>query len=241
MLYTDVPAYIPEPFAKNAGGSYVHAVPKASQIGITDGAASYNDGFPPLAFTPRGAGGAGPFGNDVNGVLKDATGWGWWLGAGGPIFFNGTHATDIGGYPKYALLTSTTLGRLWQSQVDNNTVDPDAGPSANWSAITNAPTSDPANGESYTFPNGRIEKDGAVFGTFLPNNPPYTITFATPFPTACRTVQLTGINSTGSYATDCWPEAITWDRFGISVNIQSSLGGGGPYLLNGLCWEARGY
>lgn len=239
MLYTDLPAFIPEPFGKNAGGSYIHTIPTASQIGVTDGAASYNDGFPPLCFTARGAGGKGPFGNDVNGILKATSSWDWWLGAGGPVFFDSTHSTAIGGYPKYALLCSTTLGIYWQSQVDNNTVDPDAGPSANWVTVINATGSDPANGESVTLPNGKILKDGAIFTTFSSGST-YTITFATPFPNACRSPVVVAINSSALATMDVWVQIETWDRFGITFVVQDSNTAGTHYI-DGVTWDAKGY
>ena len=46
-----------------------NTIPNASQIAITPGAASYNDGFPPLTRTPVAAGGVPPFGEDMNGIL----------------------------------------------------------------------------------------------------------------------------------------------------------------------------
>jgi len=136
MQQSDTPLKLDIPFANAATlGTYRRAIPKASQIAITPGAASLTDGFPPLNFTPLGSGGIPPFGQDMNGILYELSGWTRWQAAGGPVFFDGTFATAIGGYPKAAVVASTTLGGFWVSLVENNATDPDAGPSANWQAL----------------------------------------------------------------------------------------------------------
>ncbi|SAL70749.1 hypothetical protein AWB71_04308 [Caballeronia peredens] len=48
MKATDKPAPMPIPFALNGQRN---VIPQESQIGITKGAASLNDGFPPLTMT----------------------------------------------------------------------------------------------------------------------------------------------------------------------------------------------
>ena len=65
MLASQIPTKFSVPFANSAGGSYIRAIPTASQIGIVDGAASLTDGFPPLNFLTLGAGGIPPFGQDM--------------------------------------------------------------------------------------------------------------------------------------------------------------------------------
>ena len=135
MQDTDSPTKIPLQWAASAGGAYItYPVPTPSQIGITNGAASWTDGFPPNNFIPLGSGGAGPFGKDFNGMLRQTTAGVQWLQAGGPIQHDATFSTEIGGYPRGAVLSSdATLGKFWISTVDNNSSDPDAaGP--NWAA-----------------------------------------------------------------------------------------------------------
>ncbi|KAA1174648.1 hypothetical protein FP026_29625, partial [Rhizobium tropici] len=73
MKASDIPVKFPIPFAASAGGGYIRAIPQASQIGITNGAASLTDGFPPLTFLPVGAGGTPPWGQDFNGILNEIT------------------------------------------------------------------------------------------------------------------------------------------------------------------------
>lgn len=132
MQESDIPASFVIRWAESAGGSYTHAIPTTSQIGITDGAASLPTGFPPLTFLAEAAGGVPPFGIDMNGILAMLSGWSQWYEAGVLAKYDGTFSTAIGGYPKNALLSSTVLGTLWQSTIDDNTTDPEAGPSADW-------------------------------------------------------------------------------------------------------------
>lgn len=136
MLAADVPARFNIPFADAAGGAYIRPIPEASQIGIEDGAASLTDGFPPDTFTPVTAGGTPPFGQDFNGLLNQITQWNRWQSAGGPVTYNGSFSTAIGGYPAGAtVMSATTVGLFWLSLVDNNTTNPDAG-GANWRAFS---------------------------------------------------------------------------------------------------------
>lgn len=136
MKLADIFAKLNIPFANSATvGTYKRVIPEASQIGITAGAASLTDGFPPVCFTPKASGGIPPFGQDINGVLWELSGWIRWFIAGGPVLYDGTFSTAIGGYPKGATIPSTTVGLFWVSLVDDNTVDPDAGASANWQAL----------------------------------------------------------------------------------------------------------
>lgn len=135
MQLSQVPAKFPIPWGNSAAGSYIRPIPVSSQIGIQAGAASLTDGFPPLNFLPPGAGGVPPFGQDYNGIFNQVTAWLRWFSAGGPTYFDGTYATEIGGYPKGTILRSAVvLDDQWISQVDNNTTDPDSSSSANWVA-----------------------------------------------------------------------------------------------------------
>ena len=67
MQSTQSPTLVPLAFAANGTKN---TIPEASQIGITNGAASLNDGFPPLTMTPIAAGGTPPSGADMNGILN---------------------------------------------------------------------------------------------------------------------------------------------------------------------------
>jgi hypothetical protein len=133
LLASAIPPKIPLPFGSSAGGSYInYPIPTASQIGITNGAASFTDGFPPNCFVPVASGGAGPFGKDFNGLLKQTTAGLQWSQAIGIWKWDSAWSTTIGGYPNGAIVQSaTTPGVLWQSTTDNNTSNPDTG-GANW-------------------------------------------------------------------------------------------------------------
>ncbi|MBU6232303.1 hypothetical protein KGP36_06750 [Patescibacteria group bacterium] len=129
----NAPAQFPIPFANNAGAGYIATIPQASQIGITAGAASLYDGFPPLNFVPVSAGGVPPRGQDFNGILNEATAAIQWTELGGLWPYNSAFATSIGGYPRGALLESADYHGVWQSIADSNTVNPDTGtPAASW-------------------------------------------------------------------------------------------------------------
>lgn len=125
MQYSNIPTKFQIPFANSAGVGYIRTIPQASQIGITDGAASLTDGFPPLNFLPIGAGGVPPFGQDFNGLLKQVTQWTQWANAGGLARFDATFAAAVGGYPQGALITAANGLGLWYCLVDNNLNNPD--------------------------------------------------------------------------------------------------------------------
>ena len=125
MQLTNTPGELVLPFA-NAGAK--NTIPTASQIGITAGAASLVDGFPPLTRTPIAAGGVPPSGLDMNGILYNLSAILRWANAGGGYAYDAAFATDsnVGGYPKGArIMRSDGLG-YWFNTVENNTTDPEA-------------------------------------------------------------------------------------------------------------------
>lgn len=123
-----IPAKFNIPFANSAGSGYVRTIPEASQVGITAGAASLTDGFPPLCFLPVAAGGVPPAGQDFNGILKEITSWDQWGQAGGPVPYDGAFCQAIGGYPAGAVLNSADGTGFWISTADDNITNPDALP-----------------------------------------------------------------------------------------------------------------
>lgn len=135
MISTSIPAKMPTLWASGEGGGFIRTVPIPSQIGITNGAASWTDGFPPLNFSPVASGGIPPFGQDVNGVLNAMSSWLQWIQAGGIIPYDSSFQALIGGYPLGAVVQSASFpGAYWQSTVENNTGSPDAG-AAGWEPI----------------------------------------------------------------------------------------------------------
>lgn len=129
MQASNLPTKVPLPFA-NSGTK--NTIPTASQIGITAGAASLTDGFPPLTFTPLASGGVPPAGADFNGILNLITGVQQWQSAGGIFKYDSAFSTSVGGYPKGAILESSDGSTLWLCLADNNTTDPDGATPSNW-------------------------------------------------------------------------------------------------------------
>lgn len=124
MQLSNTPAKLVLPFA-NAGAK--NTIPTTSQIGITPGAASLTDGFPPLTRTPLAAGGVPPSGLDMNGILFELSAILRWANAGGGYAFDGTFAADsnVGGYPKGARVMRSDGRGYWFNTTDNNTTDPE--------------------------------------------------------------------------------------------------------------------
>jgi len=124
MQLSNIPGKLVLPFANGGGKS---TIPVASQIGITAGAASLTDGFPPLTRTPIAAGGVPPSGLDMNGILYEMSAIIRWANAGGGYPFDGTFAADtnVGGYPKGARIMRTDGTGYWFNTVENNVTDPE--------------------------------------------------------------------------------------------------------------------
>lgn len=131
MKYTDIPSKVPLPFASSGSKN---TIPTDSQIGITPGAASLTDGFPPLTFTPVAAGGIPPSGKDFNGLFNLLSANTRWANAGGFYKYDATFSTAVGGYPNGAVLLRADNAGLWVSTADDNTSDPDSG-GANWTGV----------------------------------------------------------------------------------------------------------
>lgn len=135
MQQSQIPPKFGLAWGANAGAAYIRSIPQSSQIGIQNCAASLNDGFVPLTFTPSSAGGCPPFGQDFNGILKQITQWIQWQAVSSGLPWDSTFSANIGGYPKGGIVQSNVLfGRMWISTADNNTSNPDstAGTTTNW-------------------------------------------------------------------------------------------------------------
>lgn len=131
MLSSSIPQRLKKIWAAAASPSYVRTIPDDSQVGIETGAASFTDGFPPVTFLPENAGGVGPDGRDMNGILRHLSAWSQWYTAGGAIGYDAAFATAIDGYPRGAVLAAATLGNYWLNIVDGNKTNPDSG-GAGW-------------------------------------------------------------------------------------------------------------
>src|SRR5574337_1214592 len=117
MQSSNAPTKIQLPFA--ATGTK-NTIPVPSQQGITPGAASYTEGFPPLTFTPLSAGGVPPAGADFNGIFNALSAIQQWQSAGGLFKYDAAFSTAIGGYPAGAVLLNAFATGLWISTSVNN-------------------------------------------------------------------------------------------------------------------------
>jgi hypothetical protein len=125
-----LPTLIQEGFGTGDGGK-TNPIPVASQIGVTAGAASFTDGFPPLTRTPLNAGGVPPSGEDMNGILYMITALQAWQCSGGTIPYSSAQSTAVGGYPLGALIANADNTGYWLNKTANNVTDPDTG-GAGW-------------------------------------------------------------------------------------------------------------
>ena len=128
MQLSAAPAKITVPFA-NSGGK--NSIPVASQIGITPGAASFTDGFPPLTRTPVASGGVPPAGLDMNGILYDVSAIVQWANGGAGYVYDAAFSTAVGGYAQGARVLRSDGNGYWLNTVDNNTTAPESG-GAGW-------------------------------------------------------------------------------------------------------------
>jgi len=128
-----VPTKLQEAFGTSAGGSYItNPIPVPSQIGITNGAASFTDGFPPLTMTELSSGGIPPFGQDMNGILYMMSGTDAFYCSGNVFPYDSTYAAAISGYKKGAVLLSADGWGFWLNKADGNVSDPEGATPVNW-------------------------------------------------------------------------------------------------------------
>lgn len=133
------PPEVIEPFGKNAAvGQITNPIPVASQIGITPGAASYNDGFPPQCFVDTSAGGTPPRGADFNGILYTLSAAVAAINAGQLYPYSATLQTAISGYALGAVLAKADGSGFWISTTGANVTDPDTG-GAGWASLLKGP------------------------------------------------------------------------------------------------------
>jgi hypothetical protein len=121
MQLSGAPTKIVEAFAVNGN---MRVIPVPSQASITPGAASYNDGFPPLNGTPVSSGGIPPSILDMNGILNGMSAVDMFMSAGGVFSYDASFSASIGGYPKGARVVNAASTGYLLSTTDNNTTNP---------------------------------------------------------------------------------------------------------------------
>ena len=167
MLLSNAPRKVALPFAENGEKN---TIPEDSSP--SPGFASMNDGFPPLTRQPVGSGGIPPQGLDMNGILYYLSSLNKWQSAGGSFVYDSTFATDsdVGGYPKGAVLLRSGGDGFWLNLADNNVNNPDTG-GANWQPINNVGiTSKTLTGSDVTLTNSEAAKDIIVLSGTLTAN-----------------------------------------------------------------------
>lgn len=128
MSGVTTPPVIVEAFAINGAKN---VIPVDSQIPITPGAASYNDGFPPLNMTAPSSGGIPPSGLDMNGILYAVSAHAAAAQGGQLCYYSADFVAFNGGYKLGAMLAKLDNTGFWFNLVDNNATDPDTG-GADW-------------------------------------------------------------------------------------------------------------
>ena len=135
MKIADIPDRLKYAFGQAADPSTIWPLSVDSQIGIVDGKASLETGFPPLTMEDPGAGGVPPFGQDANAALNWFSSIDRWGQAGGPARYDPAFSANIGGYPKGAVLGAANHpGVMWESLKDDNTSDPDGSYTNDWAS-----------------------------------------------------------------------------------------------------------
>lgn len=171
MQNSSQPKLIPTPFADNGAKQNI---PKDSQIGVTAGRASYEDGFPPLTRTPLAAGGVPPFGTDFNGVLNDITAAVRWAQSGAGYPFNPEFNAAIDGYPKGSKIPNSSLDGFWINTVEGNKNNPEStgGALTGWIPSANSTSSSISglSGSSLTLTPLQASKDRILLSGTLTAN-----------------------------------------------------------------------
>lgn len=117
---TTAPGPSPTPGGKTA------PFPAASQIGVTTGAASLNDGFVPANMTDPLAGGVPPFGCDMNGILYLLSAHIAALQAGQPYVWSSVLEAAMTGYALGAVLQQVADPlEYWINTTAGNSSNPD--------------------------------------------------------------------------------------------------------------------
>jgi len=105
-------------------------IPGSSQIGISDGRASWPDGFPPLTMTQIAAGGVPFFGQDMNGILNALSAHTAFQNSGGQYRFDPVLVANIGGYPVGTVLQDDNGIHSYRNVLANNSVNFNTTPAA---------------------------------------------------------------------------------------------------------------
>lgn len=199
MKSTDFSPQFSEVWAEDASsGTITYPIPATT---TTSGRAALGTGFTSVNMTPIAAGGVPPFGQDFNGILKMLSTSAQNYEAGNVPVWSSDMATDISGYPEYALVQYE--GTYYVSTADGNITTPGA-TDASWQSLFDGYATETwVNGTfvsgttGYEIkPNGKIEQWGEYTTT---STGLLTVSFPTSFPTSCDNIQLTEADASGQW------------------------------------------
>lgn len=129
MNSSDTPSRITKAFGVNGLKNTIPV--DSSTTTDNDGVATFDKGFPPVTMQPLSAGGIPPSGKDMNGALYSTTIQQQWQNAGMGFTFNGDFSSAINGYPKGAIIPSTSLSGTWLNTLEGNNSNPESPTGAN--------------------------------------------------------------------------------------------------------------
>lgn len=137
MNSSDTPSRIVKAFAVNGLKNVIPT--NSSSSTDNNGVATFEKGFPAITMQPLSAGGIPPSGKDVNGVIYSVTLQQQWQNAGMTYPFNQSFSDSINGYPKGAIVPSSTYTGQWLNLNESNITPPESpsGSSTGWVPINN--------------------------------------------------------------------------------------------------------
>lgn len=137
MNSSDTPSRITKAFGVNGLRNAIAT--DSSTATDSNGVATFDKGFPEVTMQPLSAGGIPPSGKDFNGVFYSTTLQQQWYNAGMTYPFSADFATAVSGYPKGAIVPSSTLTGQWLNLNESNGTSPESstGASTGWVPINN--------------------------------------------------------------------------------------------------------
>lgn len=172
MNSSDSPNRVSKAFGVNGNKN---AIPiDSTPTTISSGVATFDSGFPPVTMQPLSAGGIPPSGMDFNGVLYSVTLQQQWQNAGMTYPFSSSFSTQISGYPKGAILPSSTYTGQWLNLNEQNSISPENsnGSSTGWVPINNygVTTISGLTNQSVTLTSNQASKERIVISGTLTSN-----------------------------------------------------------------------
>ncbi|CAH0178592.1 hypothetical protein SRABI106_01048 [Rahnella aquatilis] len=137
MNSSDLPSRITKAFSINGDKNSIPT--DSSSTTDSSGAATFDKGFPPVTMIALTAGGIPPSGKDFNGIFYSVSLQQQWQNAGMSYPFSSDFATAVSGYPKGAMIPSSTFTGQWLNLNDSNIIAPESsiGASTGWVPINN--------------------------------------------------------------------------------------------------------